>query len=190
MYRSLLLAILSFPFVLGSQSVASAQVDVEAIAEAFEHVRSRGGRVTRDENMAGRPVIKINFWRNGLNDQDLRKLAAFRDVYELEMQHLTDDGWKELAAFKNLKSLKVFNTPTTDEAWNALRSIQNLTDLDVSVATQLTPAGLKVLSSIQNLSLQFWDSDSVKTDVELKKLAGLKNLTFSVYTIHLQRMQV
>ena len=118
--------------------------DAEDKAVAF--VEKLRGRVTRDENAPGKPVITVNLGGTTVTDAGLKELAGLKSLSTLYLDStkVTDAGVKELAGLKNLTALDLFNTQVTDAGLKELAGLKNLTTLFLS-NTQVTDAGVREL---------------------------------------------
>ena len=91
-------------------------------ATAVKLVEQLGGRVDRDDQVAGEPVVEAHL--NGTQ--------------------LTDAGLKELKELKQLKQLFLNDTKVTDAGLKGLKEFKEFTTLSLN-GTQVTDAGLKDL---------------------------------------------
>ncbi len=90
-----------FAFVPLVVVIWSARADEAEAVKAVERFR---GRVTRDESKPGKPVVGVNLWATEVTDEDLKKLAPFKDLTTLDVSssgysecRVTDEGLKHLA---------------------------------------------------------------------------------------------
>src|SRR5688572_24995442 len=76
--------------------------DAEDRAAVF--VKKAGGYVVRDERQTGKPVVTVGLHAGKLTDDDLKRLAAFRAVKELDLSDtaITVAGLAHLAGLKTL----------------------------------------------------------------------------------------
>ena len=107
-------------------------------AAAVAWVEMRGGRITRDDNQAGQPVVKVELYRcisdfqaagsRGVTDAELKQLAPLRSLRGLTITfaQMTDSGWKALASFRNLEELRLRFTDVTDAGIKELASLEFL----------------------------------------------------------------
>jgi hypothetical protein len=101
--RTLLLVLLC----LGFPSSACAD---EAEEKAVAAITKLGGKVERDDNKEGKPVIVVGLSYSTLTDADLKGLAACPQLRQLVLfrcQKVTDAGLKELAACPQLQTLEL-----------------------------------------------------------------------------------
>jgi internalin A len=93
---------------------------------------------------------------------------------DLRSTQVTDDGLKELAVFKNLKSLEVAHTQLTGRGFRDLVGLKDLTYIGLN-ESKLTDAGLKEVARLKGLTAL--DLMDTKLTAEgLKELAGLPKL--------------
>ena len=132
-------------------------------SEAIEKIERLGGRVTRDENSAGNPVVEVSFGHS--------------------YDRFNETHMSLLKGFTHLRRLNLWNINITDESLKELTDIKTLEFLDLSYTkgigpnfTRITDAGLKHLKDLRNLkSLNLWQARI--TDEGLKDLKGLTELT-------------
>ena len=101
-------------------------------ASAVKAVENLGGKVTRDDELPGKPVIGVN-------------LGA------LVMGKVTDAGLKELKALKQLTTLNLYGAAVTGAGLKELKDLKQLTSLDLYGAA-VTGAGLKELKDLKQLT--------------------------------------
>lgn len=134
-------------------SSASLRAD-EAEDRAVKFVTKIGGKVTRDENQPGKPVVAVVLNFTELTDAGLTELSVLRNLTSLDLTRtqVTDQGLKELKAFKGLTALGLGGTRVTDKGVKELAAHANLTTLFLNNNLSLTDTGLKELSSLKNLA--------------------------------------
>jgi internalin A len=176
----------------------------EAEDRAVEAVKMVRGKLTRDENAAGNPVIAVDFVGGRVRDEELKELvphlATFKKLQKLSLPFLvtdagikelaplsqlrtlellgcqvTDAGLKELAPLAQLQTLMLKRTDITDAGLKELAVLQNLRDLDVSI-TAVTDAGLKHLAPLTHLHRLDLSGNRAITDAGMKELPHLKEL--------------
>ena len=112
---------------------------------------------------------KLNKPTGELSGTDLEKVEHL--VFLLK---LNDEGLKELAKLKRLKSLLLVKTDITDAGLREMAKLPELVSLTISGA-DITDVGLKELANVPNLRELGLPATQV-TDAGLKELAKLKNL--------------
>src|SRR5579862_9636625 len=101
--RTLLPALLclGFPFTACADEKEDKAVSV---------ITKFGGKVERDDNKDGKPVIVVDLSYSTLTDVDLKELSACPQLRQLVLfrcQKVTDAGLKELAACPQLQTLEL-----------------------------------------------------------------------------------
>ena len=91
--------------------------------------------------------------------------GGLRSIWAVELT-----GLNELKDLKNLDSLYLRHTKTSDAELKVLLDLPSLTKLDLS-GTDVTDAGLKALKNLQNLTM-LGLSDGKVTDAGLKETQG------------------
>jgi len=150
---------------------ASATRGDDAEDKAIAFVESLKGKIKRDNNRPGKPVVRVSLYHNKqVTDADLKELAAFKDLSSLDLAHtkITDEGIKHLAALKNLAILDLHDTKITDAGLKDLAALKSLTDLDLE-ETKITDTGIKVLAALKNLE-QLDLGETKVTDAGVKEL--------------------
>src|SRR5262245_44276736 len=99
-------------------SAASSEVSEPARTEdqAIEIVQRRGGQVVHENEQPGKPVVAVNFADINVNERELRSLAQFKKLTELNLSgtHLSDSPLKELAVLQSLTTLDLSYNMVTD----------------------------------------------------------------------------
>ncbi len=152
--------------------LASAPVRAdEAEDKAALAVTKLGGRVTRDNTAAGKPVVEVNF--TGVAPEESGIVAIIRSVAGdvVGAGKTTDAGLKALHGLKSLRKLDLGYTRVTDAGLAELKGLKELRSLNL-MGTRVTGVGLKQLEGLQTLNL----STSRVTDEGLKGLKELKTL--------------
>ena len=91
--------------------------------KAVNAILQLGGRVTRDENLPGRPVVKVDLGLPRITDaglKDLKELKGLRELW-LDSTKITDAGLKELKELKELERLELSSTKVTDAGLKELK---------------------------------------------------------------------
>jgi internalin A len=104
-------------------------------AKAEKAVKALGGKIVRDANAEGKPIIKVDLSGKGVTDTGLKELAGLKTLRMLNLNatKVTDLGLKELAALKNLRILDVGGTEVTDTGLKELTGLKNLQVLNLNV---------------------------------------------------------
>ena len=91
-------------------------------------IEQRGGRITRDENDAGKPIVKVDLRSTETNDADLKKLIGLKELGELLLHdtRITDRGLKEVAALPKLRVLYLAAPQVTDAGSKELAPLEHL----------------------------------------------------------------
>lgn len=169
--------------------------------KVIEKIKLLGGKITKDANLPGDPVIGVDFeGSRRFNDKYVRLLREFTSLKTLNLMNtaVTDACLKEIGGFQNLTTLYLMNTGITDANLKELRGLKslrmlhlgntkvtgvgltelselkNLETLDLSMCP-ITDAGLKELRDFKDVAMLSLNSTPI-TDVGLKELGKLKNL--------------
>jgi hypothetical protein len=183
-------------------TVAGANVGYadEAEDRAAALVKELGGSALRDEKAEGRPIIRIHLKDRKLSPDDMRILAACRQLAALELFScpVAPDALKELAPLQKLQRLELNTCGVTDAGLEALAGLTQLENVFL-LGNPITDAGVKHLAGmkkLQWLNLSFTRitdaglhecaafgelrslhvSNTKIGDAGLKELAGLKKL--------------
>src|SRR5947209_6639917 len=102
-------------------------------ASAVKAVENRGGKVTRDDKLPGKPVIAVNLAGTQVTDAGLKELKDLKQLTTLSLwgTKVTDAGLKELKDLKQLTTLNLFGTKVTGEGLKELKDLQQLTSLNL-----------------------------------------------------------
>src|SRR5262249_32912716 len=100
----------------------------DAEEQAVKAVEMLGGKLTRDEKAAGKPVAAVNLHDAKVTDDDLKELAGLKQLQALDLSenNVTDAGLKHLAAFPQLRTLNLRWTYVTDAGLKELAAVQHL----------------------------------------------------------------
>lgn len=113
------------------------------------------GKVIRDEDQPGRPIIAVDLSHSTVTDADLKRLARFTELQSLELSFtdVTDEGLEHLRVLVNLEHLDLTNTDTTYAGLKHLKQLVMLQNLVLSdqEADGLTDAGLEDLKALTRL---------------------------------------
>lgn len=149
--------------------------DDDATRAAVDAIRQLGGKVVRDEQRPGRPVVEVSLARTKASDQTLDAVGRLKDVRALDLSRttVTDQGLKALGGMPNLRHLDLALTAVTVDGLQHLRDVQSLQSL--RPGDRITAAGLARLTDLPNLQTLHLDGMKVKGP-ELKQLAAFKGL--------------
>ena len=120
--------------------------------QAVQAVERLGGRVHRDEDQVGRPVVVVQFPNNPVSDKDLEILSQFKHLQyaDIGSPNVTDAGLKVLEGCSELRGLDLRNSPQITEA--GLKHVAGLTKLRVlTLGKPVTDAGLKELAGLTEM---------------------------------------
>jgi len=83
--------------------------------QAVSAILKLGGKVERDENLPGRPVVGVDLRITNITDSDLKNLKGLKglQVLDLSRNEITDAGLKNLQELKGLQMLRLSATPIT-----------------------------------------------------------------------------
>jgi internalin A len=114
----------------------------DAEDNAVKTIQKLGGRVTRDENAEGKPIVRAELGFTKMTDAGLKELTGLKKLKELFLHRteVTDAGLKELAAFEHLETLYLGGTKVTDAGLKELSGLKQLRVLDLRL-TAVTDAG-------------------------------------------------
>jgi hypothetical protein len=95
----------------------------DADDKAVEAVKKLGGKVMRDENAEGKPVILVDLRGTDATDATLKELKQLKQLQTLDLfkTKVTDEGLKELKDLKSLRILYVNKTKVTDAGVQELK---------------------------------------------------------------------
>src|SRR5262245_3500831 len=113
-------------------------------AAAVKAIEKLGGRVTRDDNRPGKPVVAVNLFGAKVTETGLKELKELKSLQALKLSGIkvTDVGLRELKELKSLQSLSLIDTQVTDAGLKELKQLKGLRDLRLG-GTRVTDAGLK-----------------------------------------------
>jgi hypothetical protein len=112
--------------------------------DSLEELEHLGGSFTRDDEVAGRPVIRIVLTNTRVTDDDLRLLRSFPYLRRLELAGtpVTDAGMVHVKALSRLRYLDLSRTGITDAGLNKLTGLELLKNVMLA-GTNVTEAGIK-----------------------------------------------
>jgi len=140
-----------------------------------------GGTVEFDENLPGRPIVKVDLHGTQVTDSDLTMFEYAKNdlkqlrYLDLRLTKISDEGVARLKNLRQLQTLNLFRTRLGDKG---LAHLRKLTDLRILLigGTQVTDAGLVHLrrfSKLRKLSL-FQTPVSDNGIAELKQMSSLE----------------
>jgi hypothetical protein len=122
-------------------------------AEVLQAIERLGGKVRRDENAPGKPVIAVFLNTPAMTDSGLEVLGELKQLRELDLtgSRVTASGLKELAGLQQLQTLHLGENPAmTDSGLEGLAELKQLRELDL-IGSQVTVSGLKKLAGLHQL---------------------------------------
>ena len=151
-------------------------------AKAIAEIEKLGGRVTRDEESPGRPVVAVDFcdWESSMKacDAAMRHLKGLTKLRKLNLSgtRVTDNGLLNLKGLNRLEVLGLGWTKITDTGLENLnlKGLNRLQRLILS-QTQVTDNGLVNLKGMNHLQYLFLDHTHV-ADAGLVYLQGMNQL--------------
>src|SRR5262245_22513280 len=94
-------------------------------AKAVQLIDKLKGVATRDAKQKGNPVVAVSLTARSLKDDDLRALGALKQLQTLDLSftRTTDAMLKDLAPLAQLQTLDLAGTPVTDAGVKALAAL-------------------------------------------------------------------
>src|SRR6266705_2502665 len=86
---------------------------------AVSRIRELGGRIKREDNNSGKPVVEVDLSLSQVTDSDLTGLKQFKRLMVLNLSHcskVTNVGLKELKELKQLRSLNLIHCENVKDA--------------------------------------------------------------------------
>lgn len=169
-------------FVCGLAAVVVCGLAVradDAEDAAAKWVEGVGGRVTRDAKADGKPVVEAAFGpvNKKVTDDGLKELKAFKNLKGLTIffcEQITDAGAKHVKELAGLETLNLGNTSITDAGLAELKGLKKLKSLTVSGCIRMTDKATETVKEFADL--EYLSLPSTITDKGVKNLAGLKKL--------------
>src|SRR5262245_15410767 len=95
---------------------APAQGDEASQAKSVAALEKLGGRIDRDEDRPGKPVVAVGLTFSDIKDADLVHLRGLDDLRKLYLgaTGITDKGLAYLTSLKHLEVLDLSKTKVTD----------------------------------------------------------------------------
>jgi Leucine-rich repeat (LRR) protein len=141
-------------------------------------VESVGGKLVRDAKTDGRPIIEVDLaFKKGVTNDGLKNLAGCKNIKSLNLffdEKITDEGMKHLKELKTLEVLTLTNTGIGDAGLTELKDLKSLKDLGLAGATRLTDKATETVKEFTNLD--HLALPSTITEKGVKNLAPLKKL--------------
>src|SRR5262245_49827619 len=152
---------------------APAQADEKAVVEKILNL---GGMVTRDEKQEGKPVVAVDLRSAELTGGLLKQLAEFKQLRALILWDTpVDDALVgELASLTGLQTLELDGTEISGDGLKKLAPLKALRRLSLW-RVRVGDAGLKTLAKFADLEELNLGNTRI-TDSGLKELVGLKKL--------------
>jgi hypothetical protein len=110
-YRILCLSLL---LLLALTSPASASDDAQESIMA--EITRLGGQFERDENLPGKPIIKVDLHSTKVTDSDLKLLKKLPELRTLDLRltGISDAGIANIKKLTKLQTLNLFRTQLTE----------------------------------------------------------------------------
>jgi hypothetical protein len=149
--REIVMSVRGMAMMVVMAMATGVRADELAAANTLDQL---GGRITRDANLPGNPVVDVDLAGTRITDLWLRLLPELERVQSLNLEgtRITDAGMKELRRLTELQSLNISRTRITDAGLKELTGLKNLRTLDLDV-TDVSDAGLKELKALRGLQL-------------------------------------
>jgi hypothetical protein len=112
-------------------------------ASAVKAVEMLDGKLTRDDDAPGKPVVTVELTGSKVTDDVLKELKDLKQLQTLGLgaTGVTDAGLKELKSLKQLHTLILLGTDVTDAGLKELKDLKQLKTLVLS-KTKVTDAGI------------------------------------------------
>src|ERR1700733_7374440 len=96
--------------------------------KAVKAVEGLKGKANRSANLPGKPVVSVMLTGNKVADDDLKHVAAFKDLISLNLSSsaVTGDGFKHLAPLTKMGTIELMSTKVTDENLKHLSEMKSL----------------------------------------------------------------
>jgi hypothetical protein len=151
----------------------------DAEEKAVSLVLACGGKVTRDENLPGRPVVGVDLLaaKYDIGDGVLKALVPLKDLRRLEVggNPITDAGLKEAKKFRHLEEIGLMMAHVTDAGViDFLKEHRDLRKLDLS-QTRITGLSMMEIGQLKGLE-ELCLGDNPITDADLIPIKELKGL--------------
>src|SRR5262249_4255356 len=141
-------------------------------------VEDIGGKLTRDEQAPGKPVVKVELaFNKKATDEGLKNLAELTSLRSLSLYwcgQITDAGMKHVKELTTLETLNLGNTSVTDVGVAELKDLKNLKSLTLSGCIRMTDKSTETINGFADLD--DLAMPSTITDRGVKNLVGLRKL--------------
>lgn len=162
-------------FAFACVSVANAD---DAEDAAAKWVESTGGKATRDAKADGKPVVEVFFGSTmKVTNDGLKELAGLKKLKSLTIffcEQITDDGAKHLKGLTTLEKLSLTNTGVGDAGVAELKGLKSLKELHAAGSIRMTDKATETIGEFADL--ERLTLPSTITEKGVKNLAGLKKL--------------
>lgn len=145
---------------------------------AVKWVEGVGGRLSRDTKAEGKPVVEVSFGpvNKKVTNDGLKELAGLKSLKTLTMffcDQITDAGMKHVKELAALDTLNLGNTGVTDDGLAELKGLK-LKSLTVSGCVRMTDKATETIKGFAGLD--YLSLPSTITPRGVKNLVGLKKL--------------
>jgi hypothetical protein len=150
--------------------------DLSEEGRALERFQKLRGKVVRDSNMPGAPVVMVDLHSTKATDEDVALLRNFPAVTKLNLYgtRVTDAGMASLGALPLLQTLYLNQTEVGDAGLEYLSGLKNLRELGLFRA-RVTDRGLEKLQRVQGLQVLVVSGRQI-SDAGLVYIKGMPNL--------------
>ncbi|HEY2910250.1 MAG TPA: hypothetical protein VGI99_08385 [Gemmataceae bacterium] len=141
-------------------------------------LKGLNGKVKRDASLPGKPVVEVHLFSQTVTDDDFKELTQFDQLRKLEVSKGTFAGTGLAALAKlPLQELHLTFCSVTDDGLKTIATFKSLKVLDLMNDDKITDEGLPALAALSNMEeLTVGQNFKVK-DVGLSKaLGGMKRL--------------
>jgi hypothetical protein len=155
-------------------SVACAPGSDADQARAVTAIEQLGGRLVRDAQRDGNPVVKADLAGTRVSDRDLESLRGLSQLHHVVLRGtgITDLGLPQVTTAGKLRNLELDGTAISDSGMPSIGRLISLRDLRLA-GTRVSDEGLAQLRSLTKL----WVLDLAGTDVSDAGLTHLRSLT-------------
>jgi internalin A len=151
----------------------------EAEDPAAKWAEGVGGTVTRDAKVPGKPVVAVSFGpvNKKVTNDGLKELKAFKNLKNLNIffcEQITNAGMTHVKELKSLETLSLGNTSVADDGLAELKDLKGLKVLGLAGCIKMTDKAAETINGF--IDLEELSLPSTITENGVKKLAGLKKL--------------
>ena len=152
--------------------------DADRVAREVQRL---GGRLERDENRPGKPIVDIDLQDRDLDDSGLVRFTGLTELQELNLRGtlITDAGLVHLRGLRSLESLNLSETRITDAGLQQLATLEKLSELTLE-NTPISDIGLARLAPLRKLRLVIASGTLVTVagaDALRKEIPDLENVS-------------